>query len=113
MSTLDESLQVFCQRVNSHPRMRSLLATWDRDIDVSPTDSDDLYRMRCRESLLSVVAIEDREPEIVMRAPKSMLTSVFSGDSNPAMLFLYGDLQVFATDRDQVKLDAIALILWD
>lgn len=113
MTTLDESLEIFCGRVNSHPRMRTLLASWDRDIEVSPTDSDELLRMRCRDSLLSVVPPSGSEAEIVMRADKEMLTSIFVGGSNPAMLFLYGDLQVFASDKDQVKLDAIALILWD
>lgn len=113
MSTLADSLEVFCSRVNAHPRMRSLLSTWDRDIDVSPTDSDELYRMRCRESRLAVVPRTGDEPQIVMRAERSMLTSIFVGESNPAMMFLYGDLQVFATEKDQVKLDAIALLLWD
>jgi putative sterol carrier protein len=112
---LHASLTDFACRVNEHPRLRSLLKGWDRVAGVTASDTGAEYTLVFAGSQL--VAVETsaprNEPDIVMRASEQVLERVFSGKSNPATLFLEGSLQVFATDRDQVKLDAIALVLWD
>ncbi len=50
---------------------------------------------------------------IKMKGSQRTLTDIFRGDLNPASEFLDGRLQVTASDKDQVKLDAITLLLWD
>lgn len=111
---LDAAIESFCGRVNNHPRIVSILEGWDVGIEVLPTDGDEAYRMRSADSRLRVThESADGEADIVLRAERETLRRVFVGEENPAMLFLHGTLQVFADESDQVKLDAIALLLWD
>jgi hypothetical protein len=37
---------------------------------------------------------------------------VFTGALNPVRANLDGELAVFASDRDNVKLDAVCMVLW-
>jgi hypothetical protein len=113
--TLTRALSLFQAKVNQHPRLRTLLQGWDRDIVIECDDVDVSDALHVRGSL--VANVSDATPEadvtITMRGSHSVLVDVFEGRRSPATLFLDGDLQVFASDKDQVKLDAIALLLWD
>ena len=113
--TLTRALSQFQAKVNQHPRLRTLLQGWERDIEIECDDVDVAERLRIRGSLIRDVsdAAPDADVTITMRASHSVLVDVFEGRRSPAKLFLDGDLQVFASDKDQVKLDAISLLLWD
>jgi len=113
--SLDHSLNSFQKLVNDHPRLRSLLKGWDKDILVESTDTNETYRLTFADTKLVQIESPAREEEadITVRAEARLLNDVFTGISNPATLFLEGTLQVFASDKDQIKLDAIALVLWD
>src|SRR6266511_2669781 len=114
-SRLVRSLCVFRDRLNDHPRARSLLRDWDRDISVEATDTEERAVMVLRNTKIEalVSAPGDAQVVVTVRAPRDLLCAVFSGEMNPTTLFLDGALQVFATDRDQMKLDALSLLLWD
>ena len=47
-----------------------------------------------------------------LRSSEETLVAIFDGKFNPLEAFLNGELEIFATDVDQVKLDAISLVLW-
>jgi hypothetical protein len=113
--TLTRALSRFRAKVNEHPRLRTLLKGWDRDIVIECDDVDVSEALHVRGSLVSDLSASaaDADVTITMRADHSVLVDVFEGRRSPANLFLDGDLQVFASDKDQVKLDAISLLLWD
>lgn len=55
---------------------------------------------------------EDATHVVQLRSSEETLIAIFDGRFNPAEAFLNGELEIFATDNDQVKLDAISLLLW-
>jgi putative sterol carrier protein len=109
------SLLSFRSKVNEHPRLRILLKGWDRSIRIDCDNAAARYRVQFKDTCVQEVVEDssDAEVDITLRAPHATLLDVFEGRSNPATLFLNGELQVFATEKDQVKLDAISLLLWD
>jgi SCP-2 sterol transfer family len=114
---LQGCLADFRQRVNTTARIRMLLKGWDRTISVDSTDSDEGYMLVFTNT--EVVDItpkssrEELDADIYLRARTAILVEIFSGVENPAVMFLDGRLSVVANDKDQIKLDAIALVLWD
>ena len=113
-STVAEVLEQFRSRVNADSRLESILRGWEPVIVV-----EDLGTGWTRFLLVRGCRIAEIRPDcddaahvVHLRASPEVLTAVFDGRLNPTDAFLNGDLQVFATDRDQVKLDAISLVLW-
>jgi len=51
-------------------------------------------------------------PDIVIAAEERVLLGIFSGEINPARAHLDGELQAFGSQRDQLVLDAIVLLIW-
>ncbi len=104
----------FIADVNELPRMRSLLKDWEPQVVIQATDSDEQYSFSVSGSYLSELATSNDEHDhtVILRARQEILNKVFSGELNPARAHLDGELDVFGSDRDEVKLDAISLILW-
>ncbi len=108
-------LQSFQSKVNGNSRVQRLLRGWEPIILVESKDIEDRYYMHMRGSQIAQI---DRTCEgeiehfVHLRAKREDLMAIFSGQRNPARAFLDADLECFANDKDQVKLDAIALIIW-
>jgi hypothetical protein len=115
MSALSQTLEQFKDKVNAHPRLRSLLKDWNRLVRIEALDSEEVFHAHFANTELTRIApgSEDLEAEITLSATGDLLCKIFSGRENPASQYLTGSLQVFASDKDQVKLDAITLVLWD
>jgi hypothetical protein len=114
MESLESVLREFGDKVNAHPRLRRMLAGWDRDTLVRAVDTGATFLMKFADSRVTeIVAAPEQSTDVDIRADEAVLRDVFSGRENPAQLFLDGTLQVYASDRDQVKLDAITMVLWD
>ena len=113
-ATLPECLNAFAQSVNTHPSIARLLQGWEPLLLIEVMDDGQQFYMRVEKSKLGAVGIGTAEAPhtILLRGDSVLLTKVFSGTINPAQAYLAGDLEVFGSDRDQVKLDAISLILW-
>ena len=114
--SLSSSLLCFQRLVNGHTRLRSLLRGWDRGVLVESTDTSECYRLTFVDTKLVEIeanAGTEVDADITVRGEQRLLNDVFTGIRNPATLFLEGAIQVFANDKDQVKLDAIALVIWD
>jgi hypothetical protein len=112
---LEDCLNQFSKKINENSRLRGVLRGWDRVMQIEALDSaDDSYVMEFADS--NVVSLKrgsvDGAP-VVMRGERELLLAIFRGATNPAIAFLDGTLQVFADDRDQIKLDAISLLIWD
>lgn len=113
--TLEHALRHFRDLVNAHPRMKTLLKGWDRAAVIATEDAGEAFTVEFKDC--QIVSVEpgikvDNAP-IKLKGSTRTLTDIFLGDLNPASEFLDGRLQVTASDKDQVKLDAITLLLWD
>lgn len=110
-----QCLESFSERLNAHPRMRTLLKCWEPYVVVSSTDTGCSYTLVFKDTRVAEVrkgTDESRDHLVRVCAAEDLLKRIFSGADNPATAFLDGRLQVYAADKDQIKLDAIALVLW-
>lgn len=114
MTSLENNLLKFIDDVNAMPRMRSLLKDWEPQVIVRVSDSDEFFSFRVEDSNLTPLRTDSIElpHTVTLRAGEETLNKIFSGAMNPARAHLDGDLEVFGSDKDEVKLDAISLILW-
>ena len=115
MMCLKDALFDYKQKVNSNTRLRGLLKGWEPCIHIFAMDTDIEYYLTVRDSF--VEDIYDGDPGvqkhlIKLEATQNELEQIFSGNTNPANSFLEGNLAVYSDDKDQVKLDAISLVLW-
>ena len=113
-SPLLESLFDFRKRFNSSERVKKLINNWNRAIMLESIDSKNNYSFTIEDSALSQIlpGLVERDPTIHLQAEESILTRIFSGDYNPASALIDGALAVFSDERDKVKLEAIAMIIW-
>lgn len=115
---LQACLDRFRDLANGNQRVRKLIQGWCPVILITPSDESAAFAARVDgaigawNSKTAEAATLEADQLITLRAPQAILKQVFSGELNPARAHIDGTLQVFADDRDQVKLDAISLILW-
>lgn len=94
--------------------MASLLKDWDRTIQISSVDSDEAFTVKILNAkVVDIAKGNQAETNITLRGTEEILVDVFNGILSPAFEFLEGRIDVDADDKDQVKLDALALVLWD
>ena len=55
---------------------------------------------------------EPGDEALLLRAPAPVLERVFSGALSPLGAYTDGQLEVYGSQKDQIKLDVIALVLW-
>jgi hypothetical protein len=114
MTQLLQALAHFKDKANTHPRIASLIKGWEPIIVVEGMDSGNKHYIPVR--ACRIEAVEDHYPEgkhmVYLRGKDDVLAAVFDGRTNPASAFLDGQLEIFADDKDHVKLDAISLVLW-
>jgi putative sterol carrier protein len=113
---LRECLEDFQQRFNTNERAAKLVKNWDRQIYVEPTDGGTSYTMKVEDQQLKTIEEggpdEDDEFLVHLQATNDTLMEVFSGNYNPSTALLDGMMSVFSNDRDKVKLEACALVIW-
>jgi putative sterol carrier protein len=111
---IEQTLAAFQNQVNGHKSLKNLLKGWEPTIIIEATDSGHVFSLPVRNQKIEAVQearLADSH-EILVRGTEQLLEEVFSGKTNPAMAHLNGTLEVFGSDRDQVKLDSISLVLW-
>lgn len=110
------SLHDFQDRFNRNPRAHKLVKSWDREILVEATDTDVRYTMTVEGARLADVASgepEGRYPDPVhLQSDEETLVEIFRGAYNPSTALLDGVLAVFSSDKDKVKLEALAMVIW-
>lgn len=112
--SLHETLCLFREKVNEHARIHSIIKGWEPVILIEASDTQLRRYLPVRSSRIVEVAEQHVETShsVHLRGTEEVLTSIFDGRANPAESFLDGALEIFASDKDQVKLDAISLVLW-
>jgi putative sterol carrier protein len=112
------TLRNFQQLFNNNPRVKKLIKNWERTILLSATDTGSKYSLVVKADEMTEVrkalpAEEDEGDGLVhLQAEESILKQIFSGKYNPATALLDGALAVFSQERDKVKLEALAMIIW-
>ena len=109
-----ESLMDFQRRFNSSERVKKLINNWNRAIMVESIDSKNHYSFTIADLSLKEIlpGLIESDPSIHLQAEESILTRIFLGDYNPATALIDGALAVYSDERDKVKLEAIAMIIW-
>lgn len=112
--SLVEVLGRFAERVNAHERIPRLLVGWDRTIGIEALDSGIFVSVHVRGQRVVEVAVggDSDAAHVNVQGDEDVLKSIFEGVTNPAQAVLDGGLAVFGDEKDQVKLDAITLVLW-
>jgi hypothetical protein len=114
--SLSDCLAHFCNSVNLNPIIPPLIKGWEPNIIISCEDSDEaftLYVRNCKAESIRPGQDQSHTHVVEISARQEVLCGIFSGRQNAASKFLEGELAIFGSDKDQVKLDAIALLVWD
>ena len=113
-ATLEECLQDFRDRFNDNERVKKLIAGWNREVLVEPLDAPTAYTMTIENLAMTSVSsgIREGENQVHMQADEDILKRIFTGDYNPATALIDGNMAVFSAERDKVKLEAIAMVIW-
>jgi hypothetical protein len=113
---LKECLEDFQQRFNTNGRVRKLVKNWDRQVMVEATDTGAIYTMYVEDAEMRRIeegrSTGDDEYLVHLQATNETLMEIFSGNYNPSTALLDGMLSVFSNDRDKVKLEACAMVIW-
>jgi hypothetical protein len=113
---LGEVLEDFRTRFHDSSRAQKLVKKWNRTILIEATDSTAVYSLVVAQQ--RIVSIDPQRPAndddhlVHLMAPEDVLTRIFAGHYNPSSALLDGVLQAYSNDRDKVKLEALAMVLW-
>lgn len=116
-SILLASLYDFQNRFNNDARVKKLIKGWNRYLKAESTDSGEVFTCTIEDLAITKVepgcsVEEDDENLIALQASQDVLVRIFTGKYNPAHALIDGALAVFSGERDKVKLEAIAMIIW-
>lgn len=114
MTPLGHALREFSVRVNGHSHVRVLARNWQTSLHVQSLDSPECFRLVLKEG--QIVEIASIEPPthdaLLLRGETRVLESVFSGGLHPLSAYNEGQLEMYGPQADQIKLDAISLLIW-
>jgi len=113
----ETTLQHFKQQFNSNEKVKKLVRNWNRLILLTAKDTGSKYGLVVKNDEMVEVrrageADGDADDLVHLEADESVLKDIFSGKYNPATALLDGALAVFSLDRDKVKLEALAMVIW-
>jgi putative sterol carrier protein len=112
---LEESLQAFSQQVSGSAKILKLTKGWHPNIIIKAADTGAVFTLvifesRVREMLKGEV---NAAHEVALSAGEQILIQIFTGKINPAKAVLDGNLVLFGDQKDQIKLDIIASVIWN
>jgi len=114
-ATLWDCLDDFRHRFNQNPRVKKIIKDWNRSIVVECLDTGEALTLVIRDLEVTEIlpyAAETHESRILLQANQDIHKQIFTGIYNPSHALMDGAIAVFASDRDQVKLEAIAMVTW-
>jgi hypothetical protein len=115
MTPLLNLLRDFAVRVNDHPGLRRPLAGWSPAFYIEASDTGHRFQVHMAGGHVEGVEPTGEEPgeeALLLRAAAPVLERVFSGTLSPLGAYTDGQLEVYGSQKDQIKLDVIALVLW-
>ena len=115
MADLLASLSRFQERANTNAAVRRIAAGWSQKLVVECRDTGAAYQLDITDGHIADVrprADATDEPGLLIRGEEVLLSQVFAGSVHPIRAYNDGVLEVYGDQRDQVKLDAISLVIW-
>jgi len=111
---LEGSLREFGERFNTNDRVKKLIKGWDRSVMLEATDTGSMFSLIIKDVELVEVrkGLVEGDPPIHLQADEDTLQRIFTGKYNPAAALMDGALAVYSHERDKVKLEAIAMVIW-
>jgi len=110
-----DALQRFRLKANASDRVRRITAVWHPSLFVECLDTGARYRLSIDDGLIAPIDRTDSEPgdsALLIRGDSAVLAAVFAGTRHPLHAYNDGELEVYGSQGDQVKLDAISLVIW-
>lgn len=113
-SDLRSCLADFKEKFNSNTRVKKLIRKWNRTVMLEALDSEAAYSFIVENQELTdiVPGLVEGDPPIHLQADEDILIRIFSGDYNPSHALIDGVLAVYSDERDKVKLEAMAMVIW-
>ena len=114
-TALDDCLRHFQDTFNNNERVQKLIKNWDRSVIVEATDTEAVLTMTIRNLAMTEVkagAHPEGDNPVHLQAAQDSLIRIFSGDYNPAHALIDGELAVFSSEKDKIKLEAITMVIW-
>lgn len=109
-------LEQFKTQVNTNAQIQRIVKGWNTDVALEERDAATSYRLCISEGKIGSIARggaatnEDCPMRIV--GDSAVIRAVFEGRVNGIRANNDGLIEIYGPMSDQVKLDAIALILW-
>ncbi len=106
-------LQAFANLVNGNRGVERLARGWNRTIQIRASDLDADFWIRIQDLRMSILEgnLPDR-PDLKIETAGDLLVRIFTGQVSSAELLADGSIRVVGPQKDQMKLDAIAQVLW-
>lgn len=114
-ATLEDCLKHFQNTFNENSRVKKLIKNWERSLIIEATDTEATLTMVIADLVMTEVrdgAHPNEDNPIHLQASQDTLIRIFSGDYNPAHALIDGELAVFSSEKDKVKLEAITMVIW-
>lgn len=107
-------LKNFQKTFNDHARVKKLIKGWNRSVMLDATDTGSQFSMIISDLQMTEIkkGLIEMDPPIHLQAEEKILIRIFSGSYNPATALIDGALAVFSDERDKVKLEAMAMVIW-
>jgi len=106
-------LSDFCDRSNDNIKAKRLVSGWDRLIEIQVDDTGNSFFLETCNGVANIMTDpKSGHVNIIVEGSQNVIAGVFSGSKNPSSEVLDGNLALFGSDMDQIKLDALSLILW-
>ena len=107
-------LNSFQDTFNNHARVKKLIKKWSRSVMLEATDTGAKHSLIIENLELKEIrdGLIESDPPVHLQAEEAILIRIFSGDYNPATALIDGALAIFSDERDKVKLEAIAMVIW-
>jgi putative sterol carrier protein len=111
--TLISTLNTFVEKVNANLTLKKILKGWSKLVVIKTKDPDTEATLKVEKGTVIDMKFEDTPTaDIILSANADVINDIFTGKANPSRLYLDGTLKVFASQKDQMVLDAIVDIVW-
>jgi putative sterol carrier protein len=116
-AALGDCLRAFQKTFNGNEQVKKLIKGWNRSLVLKATDTGAGLTVIVNDLMVTDVnegaRDEDDDDETIhLQASEDTLVRIFSGDYNPANALIDGELAVFSSEKDKVKLEAISIVIW-
>lgn len=115
LKPLIDSLIGLKARINANKYALRVFKNWQPDIVFEIKNSGECYLVKITNGFIGEInqGVFSSENRVLLRGESKTMRDIFEGTTSPAKAFFKGSLEIYGTDKDQSKLDALSLVMWD